>query len=699
MKMQKSLLLAVAAGCAVGTAASAQELPPVANTGQVVKNPVGLDTPVGNDRAVQVVYDCLTTTFAADGGATHLGTCSQAIEDVSFAGSPWNNITGRLITEITYGVGVITTPTTTEDIMLIFWDEDNVNFQGFGGIGTNMINPAAAPLAVVRVDSAGLGAGSYWQITNALTGLAGGGVAVPDDDNGVFVQIAWVNDGFTPADTNGDTVPDWQNLSTGIYAGCTSNTDRAIVFGSESRAPQGGNAATVGTTSINYGRDISNAAMCPNIGVFIGSANPPVGAGNFENRTVAAAPQRGMMLRLKGDVPPPPAPTPRTNLGCIADTGVHTTGTVAAGGKNWYEICLNADVTDALRKFMDIDTEGSSFNGADVAIALYDSGGAVTGVVGGVSTAKDDGSGSSTDDQLSFGVGRRAAPGDGLQYDGRNGELLAGTYYLVVAPAASTFAPGFLVNSSANPGGNYNLNIATNVNTGVLAPSVAPIVNGQDYGSLGAANPGAAFTTPLRGVTWHKFVLDTAVSAPGNYLDLDMAAGSTATADTEIFLFDSNGDLVATDDDSGANALSLMSFGCAGSSPRTYGTAVETYTGQTGSTLPAGTYYLAVGLFDTTNLAANPGRFHVRGTSGSSLNAEVDLYTGTCAGCDTIDFNHDDLFPDTTDIDDFLSVFSGGPCSNDPLCGDIDFNNDGLFPDTLDIDALLSVFSGGPCLF
>jgi hypothetical protein len=74
-------------------------------------------------------------------------------------------------------------------------------------------------------------------------------------------------------------------------------------------------------------------------------------------------------------------------------------------------------------------------------------------------------------------------------------------------------------------------------------------------------------------------------------------------------------------------------------------------------------------------------------------------YRTTVCGhaCDTIDFNADGLFPDTADIDDFLSVFSGGPCSNDPNCGDIDFNNDGLFPDTTDIDSLLSVFSGGPC--
>ncbi len=67
--------------------------------------------------------------------------------------------------------------------------------------------------------------------------------------------------------------------------------------------------------------------------------------------------------------------------------------------------------------------------------------------------------------------------------------------------------------------------------------------------------------------------------------------------------------------------------------------------------------------------------------------------------CDDIDFNNDTLFPDTADIDDFLSVFSGGPCSTAPApgCNDIDFNNDTLFPDTADIDAFLRVFSGGVC--
>jgi hypothetical protein len=94
-------------------------------------------------------------------------------------------------------------------------------------------------------------------------------------------------------------------------------------------------------------------------------------------------------------------------------------------------------------------------------------------------------------------------------------------------------------------------------------------------------------------------------------------------------------------------------------------------------------------------------RFAGDGTPTSGVVYWDDVtYTQLPGGpsCDSIDFNNDGLFPDTLDIDDFLSVFSGGACSNDPNCGDIDFNNDGLFPDTLDVDSLLSVFSGGGCL-
>src|SRR5262245_59896598 len=201
--MNRSLVLALAAGCAIATPALAQQQGDVLQSlpfgGEIRRDPIGYPSNGGyGSRVVDTVYDCLTATFG-NGSATHLGTCSQALEDISFAPGPWGTAgPGHLITEITYGVGVITTPTTTEDILIIFWDKDDVNFQGFGGVGTSMINGAAVPLAVLRVDAAGLGAGFYWQITNSLAGLPGGGVAVPATDNGVAVQVAWVNDGYVP---------------------------------------------------------------------------------------------------------------------------------------------------------------------------------------------------------------------------------------------------------------------------------------------------------------------------------------------------------------------------------------------------------------------------------------------------------------------------------------------------------------------
>ncbi|MFO0830283.1 MAG: hypothetical protein U0637_00435 [Phycisphaerales bacterium] len=102
-----------------------------------------------------------------------------------------------------------------------------------------------------------------------------------------------------------------------------------------------------------------------------------------------------------------------------------------------------------------------------------------------------------------------------------------------------------------------------------------------------------------------------------------------------------------------------------------------------------GYFYFAPSLKTSATATSN--------TSGNRVSLLRVPVPSTGPVCDSIDYNNDGLFPDTADIDDFLSVFSGGPCSTG-TCADIDFNNDGLFPDTLDIDSLLSVFSGGACL-
>lgn len=72
-------------------------------------------------------------------------------------------------------------------------------------------------------------------------------------------------------------------------------------------------------------------------------------------------------------------------------------------------------------------------------------------------------------------------------------------------------------------------------------------------------------------------------------------------------------------------------------------------------------------------------------------------FSFTAAGCDSIDFNQDGVFPDTSDTTDFLAVFSGAACPSGCTNTDIDFNNDGVFPDTCDLLTFLEVFAGGEC--
>jgi hypothetical protein len=78
----------------------------------------------------------------------------------------------------------------------------------------------------------------------------------------------------------------------------------------------------------------------------------------------------------------------------------------------------------------------------------------------------------------------------------------------------------------------------------------------------------------------------------------------------------------------------------------------------------------------------------------TSLARGVPVTIVCAAACDSIDFNNDGLFPDDTDLIEFLRVLAGGGCSD---CSDLDFNNDGLFPDDSDLIDFLRVLAGGEC--
>ena len=99
MKATKSFVLSCAAGAALCTAALAQPEPLQLVTHFEHK---GVTTPSGQPvgfgaRDVGAVFDCwdpnrlVNATFLAAGN-------KQVIENVSFAGGPWANATGRVIT-------------------------------------------------------------------------------------------------------------------------------------------------------------------------------------------------------------------------------------------------------------------------------------------------------------------------------------------------------------------------------------------------------------------------------------------------------------------------------------------------------------------------------------------------------------------------------------------------------------------------
>jgi hypothetical protein len=392
-----------------------------------------------------------------------------------------------------------------------------------------------------------------------------------------------------------------------------------------------------------------------------------------------AAASRATYLDLQATGCAVPAPTPVANLGCLPDSPATTvSGTLADNTVNWYTFCLNADATDDVLHYLDIDTEGST---ADVAIAVYTDQGTQ-----GVNSADRDG-GSAGNAELSFGIGRRAAAGDGQQYDGRNFMGVAGisagtTYYLAVAPNASAFGPtGWSVNASGT-GGAYTLNLRTNVNGGALAASVAPQVDpADDFSATPLVSPGAqivgAALNPYT-VRWIKFATCVA-SDDTNTVTIDMTGSDTVNSGIEIF--DNSGNLVAQG---------------------TSTTGGTTMVFDSTNVLPAGTYYMAFN-YNGVQLAPAPttdGRWHVRSTNGSNgfnFAGEILVNNSACGSnnCCRQDYNGDGSVGTDSDIADFFSCLGGTCC---PLCPpNADFNCDGNVGTDQDIESFFRVLGGGAC--
>lgn len=122
------------------------------------------------------------------------------------------------------------------------------------------------------------------------------------------------------------------------------------------------------------------------------------------------------------------------------------------------------------------------------------------------------------------------------------------------------------------------------------------------------------------GVVWFTFSVASDVAQPA-YLDIDTEGSALAPSnDTEVGIYDSLGNLRASDDDDGSGLMSALSFGATFPTRPATGTGVA-FNGRDG-TLLAGTYYLSVSGFNTTFGATN---WTVTSTSGNTGPAALNM--------------------------------------------------------------------------
>lgn len=126
--------------------------------------------------------------------------------------------------------------------------------------------------------------------------------------------------------------------------------------------------------------------------------------------------------------------------------------------------------------------------------------------------------------------------------------------------------------------------------------------NYQTEDAFGLVDPFAAGQ-----IQWYKFTFG-GTNGTTNYLDIDTinpvgTSPSGALVDTEIGLYDNLGNRIADDDDDGYGLYSALSFGAPGSRNFTQsGTMTARSPSGNGrdGVLAAGTYWVAVGQFNTT---------------------------------------------------------------------------------------------------
>lgn len=667
------------------------------------------------DRSVLdlVVYDTATNAFASPISSVAI---SHVLEDLSFANGPYapTYLGPRLLSGMQYAFGI--NQASAFNLRFSFYRTNQIALAGFSAPGASVLQPAAQPFYTLTVTGFDTTLAPGFLTRSGFFNLPAP-VALSAGDTSLYVQAAVVQPG-TPGTaplTSANLLPNGR-----VSWAFGTNTTQALgtqFTGAVTETSLGfaGNPANPGATHPQYMCDL-NAD-----GVFVGqSLVHPSGVSNerrYLNTNVGTVPgqARGYVFGLVGQVVNTPlisAININSSSGFLPDGTVSASNTITAAIPFVsYTFNLKNPINLSQLTFFDIDSEGSS---APMAIALYRADSTL------VATGQSRGSGPDAPPsaqnrnayQLSFGTPRRSGTDNGAAFEGQEGSLAAGQYFLVVALAGTSFADGFNF-ATVPPPAPRTTQITLNSNnqlTFVVPAAVPPTIDPTlDLGVLRLASVQTpSITVPPRGVLWARFTLSNPLPTPAqtgplgqplpefSFLDLT-APGSALAGNWNFAIYNSAGSLVlngvsfagggfngnpgAGDGPfGGGGTFPQLSFGTAASrgvpAPDPGQTAGRALSNQNGASLPPGDYYLAVtlgnGLFSSTRWAA-------RSTSESSLSARVRLTANPrpiAANCPA-DLNGDGVV-DNSDFVVFTNAYSiflsrSGDMNNDTFTDALDF--------------------------
>jgi hypothetical protein len=302
---------------------------------------------------------------------------------------------------------------------------------------------------------------------------------------------------FLDINTNGSTVGTGVDTEIGIY---NANGTLIATDDDSGDGPGGANSSQV---SFGYGRRPAVGTSQPAAGqdgdlvagtyyMAIGGWNVTYGAGFSPTTTSTATGSFRVNISIgvdTGTYTAGPTTGVLTDLGTLNGNTFREDPNFAPAQVNWYKFVVPADATAASGKYVDIDTIGSNLPASvagetdnDTIITLfYDFG---------TPFALDDDGGSATaggPSALTFGATtptRPATNGSGLVNDGRDGKLLAGTYYLAVC-TFGTDIPVLGADFQCEPDGGHSGTLHVNFNT--------------NFGTTGGGGCNAADITNLGG--------------------------------------------------------------------------------------------------------------------------------------------------------------------------------------------------------